>query len=118
LQRVIHDLDAKLYNLYCYTIMPNHIHLLLKPVVIDGMVVSLAKIVKDIKGISARIINQVLEQKGSLWAREYYDYWVRNEEEFNNLVNYIRHNPVQAGFVIEAKDWQWTWINPDLVGKE
>jgi len=106
--------DNDLYCLYCYTIMPNHVHLLLKPIQKEQKSVSLADIVKTIKGRSARSINQIFGTSGPVWAREYYDYWVRDEQEFNNIIDYIRYNPVKAKLVKEAKDWPWTWLRKDL----
>ncbi len=103
-----------LYYLYCYTVMPNHVHILLKPSKVDKEQVSLSDIVRSLKGGSARKINLILNRSGTLWHREYWDYWLRNQQELVNIMEYIRNNPVQAGLVSEVDYWKWTWINPDL----
>jgi len=49
-----------------------------------------------------------------LWNREYFDHWIRDQQELVNVIQYIRNNPVQAKLVTDARDWQWTWLNPEL----
>ncbi len=103
-----------LYYLFCYTIMSNHVHILLKPGKVDNEIASISDIMRIIKGVSARQINLLLRRSGTLWHREYWDYWVRSQQEFVNITEYIRNNPVKAGLVNKAEDWRWTWINPEL----
>lgn len=95
-----------LCRVYAYTIMPNHVHLLIRPTEIDGVVISLAEIMQRLKGLSARQVNMLLGRRGSLWYREYYDHWVRYGREFLNIVEYIRQNPVKAGLVKRPEDWK------------
>jgi len=105
-----------LYHLYTFTLMPNHVHLLLKPGLRDGIPVQVSELVQLIKGWTAREANQLIYRKGSFWFREYFDYWVRNQDELFNVFEYIRQNPVKAGLVEKAEQWQWTWVNPEYIG--
>jgi len=107
----IRALNGDLCHIYAYTIMPNHLHLLLRPEEQDGVPVSLAQIMQKLKGVTARQVNLLLRRTGSLWYREYYDHWVRSVKEFVNIVEYIRQNPVKAGLVKRAEDWKWTWMD-------
>ena len=76
-------------------VMPDHVHLLLKPVVIEPeMDFSLSKILQGIKGFSAREINKSRGTKGSIWQDESFDRIVRDYDEFLEKWNYIRNNPV------------------------
>lgn len=105
------SIDKQMYDLYAYTIMPNHVHLLFKPLKnIEGDDFPIAKIMQNIKGKSARFINLVLGRSGKLWQKEYYDHYVRNETELLNIVRYIVRNPINAGLVEQPRDWQWTWV--------
>ncbi len=108
------SLHSEYYVLYAFTIMPNHVHILLKPLSIDEKYLSLAEIMHKIKGSSARQINLVLQRQGRFWQREYYDHWVRTDQEMWNVVEYIRQNPVRAKLASDPESWQWTWINPEL----
>ena len=67
---------------YAWVIMPNHVHLLFKPLV------SLSQLMKSWKGVSARKIG-----RGSIWQRNYRDTLIRDASHFANAVRYIRHNP-------------------------
>ncbi|HNX01066.1 MAG TPA: transposase [Candidatus Cloacimonadota bacterium] len=112
----IHHHNKVLYDLYAYTIMPNHIHLLIKPLHDEtGQFYSLSKIMHLIKGRSSRFINLELKRSGKLWQDEYYDHYVRNETELNNIIRYIILNPFKAGFVEQPKLWEWTWVIQEFV---
>jgi putative transposase len=95
--------ELKLYELRSYVIMPNHVHLLIRPAA------RLARITKSIKGYTAREANRILGRTGSpFWQFESYDHWVRNEVEMQRIVRYIEHNPVSSGFVHNAEEWRWS----------
>ena len=93
----------RLYQLYAYVVMPNHVHILLRPCV------PLERITRVLKGFTARQANKILGRIGQrLWQEESYDHWVRNEEEFSRIEAYVEHNPVSAGLVKRAEDWPWS----------
>lgn len=75
------------YELYCFSIMPNHVHLLIKPLQ------KLATVMQQIKGGSAKIINEKLGRSGKFWARDYYDKLIRDEKHFDVVYHYIKNNP-------------------------
>lgn len=87
--------------------MPDHAHVLLKPK--PG--VSLARITKGIKGVSARLINKRRGTQGPLWQDESWDRIVRHQKELLEKIDYMLHNPVKAGLVEHADDYEasfWT----------
>ncbi len=47
-----------------------------------------------------------------IWHREYWDRFMRNEAHFTQAVAYIHQNPVKAGLVVNAADWQWSSAFP------
>ncbi len=105
------EFNDVLYEMICFTIMPNHIHLLMKILEREpGKPHLLSYVIKKIKGNTAVEINRQLNRQGSLWQREYFDYCVRNEKELMNIINYIVMNPVKANLVDEPEKWQWTWV--------
>ncbi|MGN1218319.1 MAG: transposase, partial [Phocaeicola sp.] len=81
--------NGEKYNVHCYVIMPNHVHVLLSPIG-DNLVQS---IVGSWKKFSAHEINKRLNQTGSVWERESFDRMVRNNEDFDAKLNYIGANP-------------------------
>jgi REP element-mobilizing transposase RayT len=114
----IQSLCGTMYTLYAYTIMPNHVHLVIKPNCDGDYTVNLADVLKQIKGATARGINLMLNRTGSVWCHEYYDYWVRSQEEFIRIIEYIRQNPVKAKLVEKPEDWEFTFVSPDLLSEE
>jgi len=105
------------YTLLAYSIMPNHVHVLILPKTQeDGKIFSLQHIVYTWKKFTANTINKRLGRSGSLWQREVYDRLVRNENELNKVVDYILQNPVKAGLVNEWKEWPGNYLNEDVLG--
>ena len=94
----------KKYELICWCIMPNHVHTLIAPV--EGM--SLSEIMYDWKSYTTHAINKALNRKGKLWMMEYFDRFIRDNDHFQKVVNYIHNNPVKAGLVADSADWRWS----------
>lgn len=94
----------KKYELICWCIMPNHVHTLIAPV--EGM--SLSEIMYDWKSYTTHAINKALNRKGKLWMMEYFDRYIRDNDHFQKVVNYIHNNPVKAGLVADSADWRWS----------
>jgi len=91
------------YVLHAFAVMPNHVHLLVSPLV------PLPKLTKSLKGITAKRANEMLAFTGCpFWQKESYDHLVRNESEFERIRFYIEHNPVRAGLVKEADQYRWS----------
>ena len=81
------------YELDDWVIMPNHVHVLVKPVGEN----KLPDILHSWKSFTANKINEKIGTKGQLWMHESYDHIVRNERALVAIRNYIRQNPVKAG---------------------
>jgi putative transposase len=84
---------AALYQLWAYVVMPNHVHVFLKPkearpasVPLDEQQVKfipLKRITQALKGCSALEANKILMRTGqAFWQEESYDHWARDEAEF------------------------------------
>ena len=57
---------------------------------------SLPTIVRSFKAIVTRRINELRGTNGAvLWQENYYERVIRQEEEYQNIVAYIRNNPVK-----------------------
>ncbi|HVN07537.1 MAG TPA: transposase [Patescibacteria group bacterium] len=97
------DGGMKLFRLFSYVVMPNHVHVLLQP----GA--PLAKITKGIKGATARRANSILGRSGvPFWQDESFDHWTRSGQEVERIKLYIEWNPVKAGLVKEPGQWPWS----------
>jgi putative transposase len=91
------------YTLHSFVVMPNHVHLLATPLV------ALPKMMKSLKSITAKRANSILHLTGRpFWQEESYDRLVRDEQEFERVRSYIENNPVRAGLVRRAEEFQWS----------
>ncbi len=93
----IHSFDRKLYDLHAYSIMPNHVHLVITPLATQDEYVSITWILKLLKGLTARKANLILGREGTFWQAEFYDHVVRDDQEFERIVNYVLSNQERAG---------------------
>ncbi len=95
--------DGSRYVLLAWVVMPNHVHVLIEAL---GEW-SLARILQSWKGGTARQANLVLGRQGGLWAREYYDRYIRDENHLQRAVLYVHNNPVKAGLVSDPREWRF-----------
>ena len=49
--------------------------------------------------------------KQSIWNREYWDRFIRDENHFKSAIEYIHNNPIKAGLVKSCKDWKWSSVH-------
>ena len=96
--------DGERYKLIAWVIMPNHVHLLLKP--LNGW--ELYKILQSFKSFTAQESNKLLNRNGKFWMREYFDRRIRDCEHFEKTLRYIENNPVKAGFCEKQSDWEFS----------
>jgi REP element-mobilizing transposase RayT len=94
---------GKFYSLDIAVVMPDHCHLLIRPK--PGF--DLTRVMKGIKGVSARLINQSRGSSGAVWQDESQDRIIRDEKEGIEKARYILENPVRAGLVSKATDYPY-----------
>ncbi|MES1201927.1 MAG: transposase [Pseudomonadota bacterium] len=100
---LLHD-DGEHYALAAWCIMPTHIHVVVEP--FDGR--ALDGIVQTWKSVTSHNINKRERRRGSLWCREYFDRFMRSEEQFAWTVEYVERNPVTASLVGRPEDWPFS----------
>ena len=108
--------DGERYDLVAWVVMPSHLHWVFRPR--DDWVKSLGTSADDrsprqriqhpLNRQTARECNRLLDRTGGLWQRESYDHCVRDEEELERIVEYIHANPVRAGLVERAEDFEFS----------
>ncbi|MFN3532503.1 MAG: transposase, partial [Candidatus Brocadia sp.] len=95
------------YVLDAWVIVPNHVHVLVKPL---GDF-DISQILHTWKSFTANEINKIIGKKGQLWMHESYDHIVRNETAFKAIRNYIIQNPVKAGGITLPKCNMSIYVN-------
>ena len=95
-------------NNLCWTVMPDHVHLLLQ--LGDT---PLHKVINRLNSRTARLLNQEIGRTGRFWAPGYYDHALRKEEDMLNIARYIVANPLRKGLVKRLGKypyWNAIWI--------
>jgi REP element-mobilizing transposase RayT len=96
--------DCERYKLLAWIIMPNHVHAMIEQ--IEGH--RLDRVAHSWKSFTAKAITRRRNCEGAVWARDYFDRYVRDERHYVNALYYIENNPVKAGLVRLAEDWAWS----------
>lgn len=95
--------DGKNIDLIAWVIMPNHAHVMMRP--LPGH--SFVDIMQTVKSVSAHRINKELGRTGSVWQPDYFDRYIRDAKHYQSALRYIESNPVKAGLCKFAEDWEF-----------
>ena len=94
--------DVQHYRLLVWCVMPNHVHVLIE----TRESYQLSKVVQGWKSFTARLINRHLGRTGTMWMRDYFDRYIRDDHHLAAAIAYIHDNPLKAGLVANGQDWQ------------
>lgn len=92
-----------LVKIYAFCLMPNHYHLLLSPMIKNGVSMFMQKL----NGGYVQYFNQRQERTGTLFERRYKAVLVENQAHFIHLPYYIHLNPLD----LVAPEWRERKIN-------
>ncbi|MEZ5009822.1 MAG: transposase [Chitinophagales bacterium] len=115
-------------KLYCYCLMPSHVHLLFRDANSNP-----SKLLKEFKTFTSKMIRKTIESNPRESRKEWllrmmqdagtknsnvkhYQFWQQNNQPIelwsasviDQKVNYIHKNPVKAGFVLEDYHWKYS----------
>ncbi len=108
------------FAIYAWVIMPEHVHLLVRPDVewwtVDRLCHSLKRpvaecIMRRWEELRAPILQRLIDGRGRrhFWQPGGgYDRNVFSREELLEKANYIHDNPVRRGLVAEQEMWKWS----------
>jgi RecG-like helicase/REP element-mobilizing transposase RayT len=103
------------YELHAACVMPDHVHLLIEPMIERGgdsgnpIFFSLTKILHSIKSFTANGINKLEKRSGPVWETESFDRLIRSESDLQEKFDYITRNPWDAGMAKPNEDYRWVW---------
>ena len=103
-EEALFHFDGVRYRLLAWVVMPNHVHALIETL----PDFPLADIIHSWKSYTAKQANKTLKRTGAFWMPDYFDCYVRDEQHLAAVATYIEQNPVKAGLVRSAGDWQWS----------
>jgi len=90
-------------QVWAYCLMTNHVHFVAVPAGEE----SLGRGFRDTHQAYAAWFNKRLGQVGHLWQGRFYS-CVLDDGHMWSAVRYVERNPVRAGLVSRAEDWQWS----------
>lgn len=104
--------DKMKYNLISFVIMPDHIHLILKPLEKNpSKFYNLSEIMHSIKSFSAhKISNSGIEKNNHIFQHESFDRIIRNEAELYEKMVYIYNNPIKKALSDENGFYKWYYV--------
>jgi putative transposase len=101
-------------ELYGYCLMPNHFHLVVRTPDLD----ELSAYMQYVEGSHAcdlRMCNRT-RGHGHIFQRRYWNKWVEGDGHLLTVLRYVEANPVRAGLVDWAADWEWSSLWERVTG--
>jgi putative transposase len=91
-------------TLYAYTVMSNHVHLLLQAPQANG----LGRPMRWFMTESAKAFHRVRHRRGHFWQRRYFACLVEEDTYALAALRYLDRNPVRAGLVEDPSLYPWS----------
>ncbi|WP_227510104.1 transposase [Marinobacter excellens] len=99
-------------DIHAWVLMSNHTHLLVTPNA-EG---ALSSLMKAVGQRYAQYYNHKYDRTGTLWEGRFKSCLVDTDQYFLQCQRYIELNPVKAGMVEYAGDYQWSSYNCHAYG--
>jgi len=99
-----------------FCIMGNHVHLIIRPN--DEAHYSLSKSMQWLLGNFSKAWNKVHKLKGHLWRARFFSRVIETDADMRILMKYLNENPVKAGLVKRAEDWEYSGLRHFLTGNQ
>ena len=101
---ILKEVKTKLpFELYCYCLMTNHVHLEIKTTDI-----SISKIMKRINQIYAQYFNKKYNYIGHLFQDRYHSEIIKDTAQMLTTTSYIHLNPVRASMVNRPEEYEYS----------
>lgn len=99
-------------EILCYCLMPNHVHLIARPLAAPSLARSLGLAHQRF----AAIVHRRNEWTGHLWQARFYSCPL-DDLHFIRAVRYVVTNPVRAGLVERPEEWPFSSAKHHLLGE-
>lgn len=109
-------IDKYNYQIYAICILPDHIHMIIKPYEIRDYPI----IIKQIKQYFSQKIDKnslenysltsgnIKRKECDVWQHKYWEHTIKDEKDLNTHTDYIHYNPFKHGYVQRVKDWNYS----------
>ncbi len=103
------------FKIDAFVLLPNHLHCIWTLPEADADFSTRWRLIKS--NFSRQCHNQYQgkisasrqkKREKAVWQRRFWEHQIRDQQDFNNHVDYIHYNPVHHGLVLSSKDWQYS----------
>ena len=109
------------YHIDAIVILPDHIHMILTP----KIATEYPKIIRHIKrsfvyGLQTKTKEMAKQSLGAkkharshagIWQERYYEHTIRDEQDYQNILQYMQHNPIKHSYVQDHNEWIYSSFN-------
>ena len=96
--------DIYKFKLYCFCLMPNHVHLIIE-VEDPG---ALNKIMRGINLSYTLYFNYKYEKVGHLWQDRFKSRVIQKDNYLIDCMAYIENNPLRSSLASDIKEYPWS----------
>lgn len=102
------------FKLFGYCLMPNHIHMILKP----KQPKMLAKFMQSLTQAYTMWFNKKYKKQGHLWQGRFKSMVIQKDDYFLECIYYIEANPVRSKLVSSPTDYLWSSYRDRVFGNK
>lgn len=94
------------FSMLGYVFLPEHFHILIKPTGNSNF----SHIMHSLKPNFTKAYKEATGRTQSLkfWQKRFWDHIIRDETEFERVLDYIHYNPVKHKRVTRPEDWKYS----------
>lgn len=104
---------AKIVNIVCYVLMPNHFHLLLQQVKDGGIQECMSRMMNSY----TKYYNTKYERVGPLFQGQFKAVLVESDEQLIHLSRYVHLNPISSFLTNSLESYRWSSYHEYITGK-
>ncbi|WP_231950122.1 REP-associated tyrosine transposase [Legionella lansingensis] len=113
LRNAIHSVkNEHPFAIKAYVILPDHLHTIWQLPTNDQDYSLRWKKIKTLFSKRVRksgyILSKSKHNEYDLWQRRFWEHTIRDQQDFENHVNYIHYNPIKHHFVNQLEDWPFS----------
>jgi putative transposase len=109
MQDIFQHYRGESYLLHAYVVMPDHFHLLISP---KG---SLERAMQKIKGGFSFRAKSAFGWKYNIWQPWFSDHRIRDAQDWDCHIAYMRHNPVKNKLCLSSEDYRYLAVDLDPI---
>ena len=106
------------FELNAMVLLPDHVHML---ITLSDENDKYANIVACLKTSFSRQIpksasenltqSRVDKKERGIWQRRFWEHHIRNDDDYEQHVDYIHYNPVKHGYCLQPTEWEYSTIH-------